>query len=214
MEVMFSLDRGFACFSPLFVQILLGISRNFPPPAPLGRIWRKFLTINSSPQSMKEKMDYLVKDQRLELKYEPGKGAWTYHIQIPNTRHLVCRWGFSKVSGFIDNYRLEAKNLFTISGQDKLISINEKIRKAINKKGGESVLVTLYRLSEDESLTEMEILETFEKSGVLHAFKQLPKIERIKILDDIFAQKTENIQIKIVIKYIDRMSSQNTSEEE
>ena len=77
---------------------------------------------------MKEKMDYLVKDQKLELKYEPGKGAWTYHIQIPNTKHLVCRWGFSKVSGFID-----------------------------------------------------------------------------KILDDILAQKTDNQQIKMTMKYIDRL---------
>lgn len=33
-------------------------------------------------------MDYLVKDKKLKLKYEPGKGAWTYHIQIPNTKHI------------------------------------------------------------------------------------------------------------------------------
>ena len=154
---------------------------------------------------MKEKMDYLVKDQKLELKYEPGKGAWTYHIQIPNTKHLVCRWGFSKVSGFIDNYKLEAKNLFTISGQDKLISINEKIRKAINKKGGETVLVTLYLLAENESLTEAQILETFQKSDVLNIFNQLPKSEKRKILDDILAQKTDNQQIKMTMKYIDRL---------
>ena len=156
---------------------------------------------------MKEKMDYLVKEQRLELKYEPGKGAWTYHIQIPNTKHLVCRWGFSKVSGFIDDYKLEAKNLFTISGQDKLISINEKIRKAINKKGGETVLVTLYLLAQNEFLTEAQILETFQKSDVLNHFNQLSKSEKRKILDDILAQKTDSQQIKMTVKYIDSLGS-------
>lgn len=38
-------------------------------------------------------MDYLVKDEKLELKYEPGKGAWTYHLQIPNTKHIIGKWG-------------------------------------------------------------------------------------------------------------------------
>lgn len=92
-------------------------------------------------------MSYLVKDEKLELKYESGKGAWTYHIQIPNTKHIVGKWGDLKVSGFIDDYKLEAKNLFTITGQDKLISINQEIRNAINKTGGDTVTVTLYLLN-------------------------------------------------------------------
>ena len=52
-------------------------------------------------------MEYLVKDEILELKYQPGKGAWTYHIQIPNTKHIVGKWGSMKVSGTIDNYKIE-----------------------------------------------------------------------------------------------------------
>ena len=158
----------------------------------------------SRPNHENRKMEYLVKEQSLELKHEPGKGAWTYHIQIPNTKHLVCRWGFSKVSGFIDDYKLEAINLFTITGQDKLISINEKIRKAINKKGGEMVLVTLYLLAAKNTITEDQILETFEKSDVLHAFELLPKSEKSEILDAILSQKTEHQQTQAVRKYIDR----------
>ncbi len=99
-------------------------------------------------------MEYLIKNEALELKYEPGKGAWTYHIQIPNTKHIVGKWGHMKVSGFIDEYELQNKNLFTIKGQDKYISINEKIRKAIGKTGGDIVIVTLYLSIPDENLTE------------------------------------------------------------
>lgn len=89
-------------------------------------------------------MKYLVKEKELELVHVPNYGAWTYHIEIPDSQHIVGRWGYLKASGTIDGYRLENKNLFTITGKNKLISINEKIRKAINKTGGDTVLVTLY----------------------------------------------------------------------
>ena len=121
-------------------------------------------------------MKYLVKDEELELKYEAGKGAWTYHIQVPNTKHIVGKWGSLKVSGTIDNYTIDSINLFTIGGQDKLISINEKIRKAIKKSGGDTVTVTLYLLISKEEITENEIIETFKESGVLKTFEKYAEL--------------------------------------
>ena len=112
-------------------------------------------------------MEYLVKDEILELKYEHGKGAWTYHIQIPNTKHIVGKWGSMKVAGTIDNYKIESINLAKLGDEDKLISINDKIRKAINKSGGDTVKVTLYLLTSKQQITEKEILDTFKDSGVL-----------------------------------------------
>lgn len=99
-------------------------------------------------------MDYFIKDKKLELKYESGKDAWTYYIQIPNTKHIVGKWGSLRVSGTIDVYKIKSINLCTITGQDKLISINEKIIKAINKSGGDIVTVTLYWLHPKEPITE------------------------------------------------------------
>ena len=150
-------------------------------------------------------MYYLIKNQPLELKHQPGKGAWTYHIQLPNTRHLVGKWGSLKVSGTIDGYKVEAKNLFTIKGQDKLISINETIRKAINKKGGDTVTVTLYLLSPQNQITEKEILNSFADADVIKAFKKLPQEERTKIIQTIIAQKTEDKQLKMIVKYIEEL---------
>lgn len=154
-------------------------------------------------------MEYLVKDEKLELKYQPGKGAWTYHIQIPKTKDLVGKWGYLKVSGFIDDHKLEAKNLFTITGQDKLISINEKIRKAINKTGGDTVNVTLYLLNNIELITEKEILETFKDSGVLKAFKKLSEDERSEIVAKIISIKSDDKQVAMIQKFIDQLSLSN-----
>lgn len=150
-------------------------------------------------------MDYLVKEEKLELKYVPNKGAWTYHIQIPNTKHIVGKWGFMKVSGTIDGYKLENKNLFTISGQDKLLSINQEIRTAINKNGGDLVTVTLQLILPKNQLTENQILETFKEAEVLNTFLKLSELEKKEILKAIISQKTEEKQIKAIVNQIDKL---------
>src|SRR4051812_33281475 len=98
-------------------------------------------------------MEYIIKDEKLELRYQPGKGAWTYHLRIPNSKEIKGKWGDIKVSGFIDNFKIEARNLAPIKDEDKILSVNGAIRKAINKKGGDFVTVTLYLLSNKERLT-------------------------------------------------------------
>ena len=152
-------------------------------------------------------MEYLVKDKKLELKYEPGNGAWTYHIQIPNTKHIVGKWGSMKVAGTIDNYKIESINLAKLGDQDKLISINSEIRKAINKTGGDTVKVTLYLLTSKEQISKKEILDTFKESGVLKVFKKLTEDEQRKIIDKITSQKSDEKQVKMILKYIDQLSN-------
>ena len=151
-------------------------------------------------------MEYLVKNKKLELKYQPGKGAWTYHIQIPNTKHLVGKWGSMKVAGTIDNYKIESINLAKLGDQDKLISINSAIRKAINKTGGDTVTVTLYLLTSKEQITKKEILATFNESGVLKVFKKLIEDEQNEVIRKITSQKTDEQQVKMILKFIDQLS--------
>lgn len=154
-------------------------------------------------------MEYLIKDEQLELKYVPGNGAWTYHIQIPNTKHIVGKWGSMKVAGTIDNYKIESNNLAKLGDEDKLISINDKIRKAINKSGGDTVKVTLYLLTSKQQITEKEILDTFKDSGVLKYFKKLTEDKKNEIIGKITSQKTEDKQIKVILNFIEQLSKSN-----
>jgi Domain of unknown function (DUF1905) len=153
-------------------------------------------------------MDYIIKDEKLELKYQSGKGAWTYHLRIPNSKNIEGKWGYIKVSGSIDNFKIESKNLAPIKGEDKILSINAEIRKAINKKGGDFVTVTLYLLSNKERISESQILETFKESNILKAFKKLNEVEKNEILKSVISQKSEGKQIKMIIKHIDKLSKQ------
>ena len=151
-------------------------------------------------------MDYIIKDETLELKYEQGKGAWTYHLRIPNSKNIDGKWGDIKVSGVIDDYKIENRNLAPIKGEDKMLSINSEIRKAINKNGGDIVTVSLFLLSKKEKITEKKILETFKESEVLEAFRKLNEFEKNEILESIISQKIEEKQIKLIIKHIDKLS--------
>jgi hypothetical protein len=66
--------------------------------------------------------------------------------------------------------------------------------------------VTLYLVSPKEEVTEKQILETFKESDVLDTFNKLPKEERNEILKKIIAQKTEEKQTLILVKYIEKLS--------
>lgn len=151
-------------------------------------------------------MEYIIKDEKLELIYEHGKGAWTYHLRIPNSKNIEGKWGEIVVSGFIDNFEISRRQLAPIKGEDKMLSINSEIRKAINKKGGDIVTVSLYLLKKKEGITEKQILETFKESEVLEAYKKLNESEKNEILENIISQKVEEKQIKTIIKYIDKLS--------
>ncbi len=89
-------------------------------------------------------MRMIVDNLKLVLEYKRGFGAWTYHIRIPDTAHIEGRWGYMKVSGTIDDHRIEGINLAPRKNEDKIISINKSIRDAIGKGPGETVTVTLY----------------------------------------------------------------------
>lgn len=156
---------------------------------------------------MKKNIDYIIKDEKLRLIYEPGKGAWTYHLCIPNSEHIEGKWGDIKVSGTIDHYKIESKNLAPIKGEDKMLSINREIRTAINKNAGDIVTVSLYLISSKEQITEKQILETFKESKVLDVFEKLSNTEKKDILDRIISEKTETKQIQLIIRSIDQLSN-------
>ena len=86
----------------------------------------------------------LIDEQELKLEYRKGFGAWTYHLRIPGTAEIEGRWGYMKVSGTIDDYEVKDLNLAPRKNEDKIISINRKIREAIGKGAGDTARVTLH----------------------------------------------------------------------
>ena len=128
-------------------------------------------------------MKTLLKNKKLILRHEPGKGAWTYHLVIPGTKDIRGSWGEMKVSGTIDGYEFKDLNLAPVTDADKMISVNGTIRKAINKGGGDEVVVTMYKNSDNKLSSKDQLLDCFDDAGLLKEFKALPNDEQKEIID-------------------------------
>lgn len=150
-------------------------------------------------------MKKIVDNQKLQLIYKKGYGAWTYHIEIPNTAAIEGTWGSLKVSGLIDEHELKEMNLAPRKEDDKMISINEEIRNAIGKTGGDHVMVTLYLHTHERINTNSEILKCFKDADVLKLFKALSEDEKEEILHEITSKKTEAKQIEQINYYVNQL---------
>jgi len=151
-------------------------------------------------------MKELLKNRKLILQHVPGKGAWTYHLVIPDTKDLRGRWGFMKVSGTIDNYEFKNLNLAPVTGKDKRISVNGKIREAIGKGGGDEVTVTMYKTTDNRLTKENEVEDCFKDAEVYKKFRSLDDDHQEKILKDILTQSDEESQEKKILSHIKKLS--------
>ncbi|MDD2987089.1 DUF1905 domain-containing protein [Flavobacterium sp.] len=154
-------------------------------------------------------MNYIVENEKLTLQYIPGNGAWTYQLIIPNTKNIKGKWGDLKVSGTIDGYQIKNKNLGPLKNSDKKMSINSEIRNAINKDGGDTVIVTLYLENQTEPKNSSEILECFKDAQVLQVFERLLKIEQTEILNEILTVATDDQKTEKIIKAIENLESKS-----
>ena len=155
-------------------------------------------------------MNYIVENEELEIQYIPGNGAWTYQLIIPNTKDIKGKWGDLKVSGKIDDYHIENKNLGPLKNSDKKMSLNAEIRNFIGKSGGEFVNVTLYLVNpnlEKKNENEM-IFECFKDAEVLKIFEKLKIEEQNEIIENINSVATENQKVEKIVKFIAKLEQQ------
>ena len=151
-------------------------------------------------------MKTILKNEKLILRHEPGKGAWTYHLVIPGTKDIRGSWGEMKVSGTIDGYEFKDLNLAPVTDADKMISVNGTIRKAINKSGGDEVIVTMYKNSDNKLSSKDQLLDCFDDAGLIKEFKALPNDEQKEITDMILSQPNESRQEQKIVAAIRKLS--------
>ena len=155
-------------------------------------------------------MNFIVENEKLEIQYVPGNGAWTYHLLIPNTKNIKGKWGDLKVSGKIDNYEIKNKNLAPLKDSDKKMSLNSEIRNFLGKSGGEFVIVTLYLENRNsENKNHEMIFECFKDAEVWSSFKKLKIEEQNEIIQNINSSATENQKAEKIVKFIARLEQIN-----
>lgn len=150
-------------------------------------------------------MDYIIKDEKLEIQYIPGNGAWTYQLIIPNTKDIKGKWGDLKVSGTIDGYKIENKNLGPLKNSDKKLALNSEIRNSIKKGAGDTVRVTLSLQNKTTKKDNQIIFDCFTDAGVLSIFQKLNLTMQNELLDGINEAATEDLKVEKILKAVEKL---------
>ena len=156
-------------------------------------------------------MNFIVENEKLEIQYIPGNGAWTYQLIIPNTKNIKGKWGDLKVSGKIDNFEIKNKNLGPMKNADKKMALNSEIRNSIGKGAGDFVNVTLFLENQNEEKTNENemIFECFKDAEVLSIFNKLKIDEQNEIILSINSTATENQKVEKIVKFIAKLEQLN-----
>lgn len=153
-------------------------------------------------------MDFIVKDEELIIQYIPGNGAWTYQLIIPNTKEIKGKWGDLKVSGTIDGFPIENKNLGPVKNSDKKLALNSEIRSNIKKGAGDTVRVTLSIQNQPTKHGDEVIFECFNDAGVMTIFQKLNFAEQFDLLSGINQSATADLKVERIQKVIEYLEKQ------
>jgi len=136
-----------------------------------------------------------------------GKGGWTY-TEIPEIlpdKH--AHFGWVRVCGTIDGFEIKGYHLMPKGNGNLFLPIKASIRKSINKQEGDFVHIVLF---EDKIPTEIpeELKICFlDVEGIFDKFIALNDGEKKKIIDWIYASKTDETKAKRIISIIDKLSN-------
>ncbi|WP_103070607.1 YdeI/OmpD-associated family protein [Aquimarina sediminis] len=152
-----------------------------------------------------EKEEPLVNSEYLLQKF-PGKGGWIYAAIPEIIQNKSTPFGWVKVKGSVDDYKLRQYKLMPMGNGKLFLPIKSEIRKKINKKEGDYVHIILYP---DDSLLKIpeEILACFknEPKKVYRTFSSFTEGEQKAYLDWIYKAKTDETKTNRIIKMMDRL---------
>lgn len=141
-----------------------------------------------------------------QLKKFPGKGGWTYAEILEVPQDKKSPFGWVKVRGSIDDYKLKFYKLMPMGNGKLFLPVKAAIRKQINKQAGDFVSIILYKDDVPLSIPD-EIIVCFknESPKAYENFMEFTEGEQKAYLDWIYAAKKEETKADRIVKMIDRV---------
>lgn len=144
----------------------------------------------------------LVHGRFLLCKFQ-GKGGWTY-AELPGVpMNKNNPFGWVRVSGKIDDFRLEKYKLMPMGNGRLFLPVKSTIRKKIKKEAGDYVDIHLFLDERPEGIPE-ELIACFENEPkiVRKRFDAMPDRIRNKYLDQIFDACTDEEKTEEILKLL------------
>ena len=138
----------------------------------------------------------------------PGKGGWTF-ARIPEIAQDKSNpFGWVKVNGSIDTYKLNHYKLMPMGGGKLFLPVKAAIRKLIKKEAGEYVHIII---QVDNSSIEVprELIDCLlnEPQFIYKNFQSLTDGQRKEFIDWIYDAKTEDTKAKRILKMIEELEN-------
>jgi len=144
--------------------------------------------------------------KKLLLEKYPGKGGWTY-VRVPKLpKESKSRFGFVKVKGTIDGFKISKYNIMPMKDGNHFLPVKAEIRKKIKKEAGDTIEVILY--SDNEPLkAPKELLECLaDEPAALKFFNTLSESNKKYYIEWIYSAKKEETKVDRMAKSIERLA--------
>jgi len=150
--------------------------------------------------------DLPLVDKDYLLEKFPGKGGWTY-AEIPEiVQDKRAHFGWVRVRGAIDGFKINTYHLMPMGNGKLFLPVKSEIRKQIKKQAGDYVHVTLFA---DKLPTEIpkEFAACLQNEwNAMEAFSGYSNGEQKRMIDWIYAAKTDETKIRRISETLDRIA--------
>ena len=136
------------------------------------------------------------------------KTGWSY-IEIPEEIASKIKPGYKKsfrVKGSLDNYAIERTSLLPMGGGSFIIPINATIRKALGKRKGAVIKVSLTEDARDVEINKTFLVCLADEPGALEFFNSLPGSHRNYFSKWIESAKTEQTKANRIARAVTALS--------
>ncbi|MFT3705615.1 MAG: YdeI/OmpD-associated family protein [Agriterribacter sp.] len=144
-------------------------------------------------------------DNFFKIKKQPTKGGWHYVVisDISITERLNL--GLVRVSGTVDKYAIKQFNLLPMKNGSMLLPLKAALRKAIQKKEGDTVHVILFRDKSPVTVPDYIIDSLIDFPGAYNFFMSLSESNKKYYIDWIEESKTMETKTNRLVKTIEQL---------
>jgi hypothetical protein len=142
----------------------------------------------------------------IDNEYFLQKGGWTFALFTEITKEKRFPFGLLKVSGSIDDYKLENCTLMPYGNGLLFLPVRAEIRKFIKKEAGDKVRIILYA-EEKAEVIPADILECLKDAPIAYQrFKNLTEEEQKSYIDGIIEIKNQDRKVEKIVKLIEKFN--------
>lgn len=150
----------------------------------------------------------LVDKEYLLEKFQ-GKGGWTFARipEIPQNRNAPFGW--VRVRGTIDNFEIRNYNLQPMGNGNLFLPVKAEIRRAINKREGDHVRITLLADNSPTKMPKEFKLCLLDEPNAYETFLSYTNGEQKTFIEWIYSAKTEATKVERITKALHIIAREN-----